>query len=373
MCVIAYADEARPTEDMIERMWNNNPNGAGIAWRRGDKVCWKKGLELLEAQELAAKVPLPYVVHFRTPSGGTSRRPACCHPFPLTDDVSLAMEGSLKGYVLFHNGMWGGWKDKLVEYSLRSGKKLPGDSWSDSRGLAWVGHHFGFGILELINEKVIVFGPADYEMFGGWETVKIGDKLIWVSNKFWEKRDSWDKDRLPAHYGGNGGTADHTPFCRTAKAEDAIRPGGNRQESLSKGAEASSEVGGKAGEEGESLKDWVRNLNPSNTRRALPPHRGCSKCGSWQVFDDNLCYPCWDDTSRKRAVQVVDNGTIGTLYTCRKCTHTFRIVDVKYMGLDSSQRPIWHCLKCISISTPDQDREKHEKAAKDNIEIVGGL
>jgi hypothetical protein len=188
MCVIAVAASERVTPEMAAKMNQANPHGAGIAWRdtEGQEavVAYKKGLSLEEVVELCGKVPMPYVVHFRVPScGGPSK--LLTHPFPIQKDVPLELEGTTTGLVMFHNGHWGKYKDAMLEASIRSNNALPIGKWSDSRAMAWMAAHFGIGMLEFIDEKVVVFGPHEIELFKteGWD--KIG-KGIWVSNKYWE-------------------------------------------------------------------------------------------------------------------------------------------------------------------------------------------
>lgn len=180
MCVIAIADEVRPTDEQVGKMFDVNPAGAGIAWREKGVVRWKKGLELDEVTELCAKVPMPYVVHFRIPSVG-GKTPFLCHPFPVTPEVPLELQGTTKGFVLFHNGHWGRWRESTLEAAVRSNTKVPGGKWSDTRAMAFHAHIYGSGILEMIDEKSVMFGPDKVEVFGAWS--KEGG--LWVSNRGW--------------------------------------------------------------------------------------------------------------------------------------------------------------------------------------------
>lgn len=224
MCVICISETVRPDESQVEKMFEANPSGAGIAWREvtgdGPVVRWEKGLELEQIQKLCAEAPLPYVAHFRIPScGGDSG--ALCHPFPVDRESSLALSGKTKNYVLFHNGHWSEWKRVMLDTALKTGKKLPVGKWSDSRAMAWAVAHYGLGFLDLIDEKVIVFGPEDYEVFPGtgWNKVKEG---LWTSNSYWEhshvgsyrgsgySRGDFDRSHLPVHYGCRGSAIDNT-------------------------------------------------------------------------------------------------------------------------------------------------------------------
>jgi hypothetical protein len=191
MCVIFIAEKKRPTESMIERAYETNAEGAGAAWRvEGPKgepwVQWKKGMELGEIQDLAKEIPLPYVLHFRIAScGGPSR--FLTHPFVVDENATTTIEGQGPNPVLFHNGHWGKYKDVALEAAVKNvGFKLPSGKWSDSRTMAWLAHHYGLGILEMIDEKVVVFTPkGQLELFGGpWSM----SEEVWCSNKHWEFR-----------------------------------------------------------------------------------------------------------------------------------------------------------------------------------------
>lgn len=195
----------RPTPEQIEKCYEQNPSGAGVAWREGGLVKWKKGLNLQEAQDLIAELPMPFVAHFRIPSCGGSVK-SLCHPFPINKAVSLALEGETKDYVLFHNGHWGPWKTSMMEATLKMRAKLPVGHWSDSRAMAWMANLYGPGVLDFIDEKVIAFGPEDYEVFGsGWEKVD----EVWFSNKMWvHRRLKVEAQTHPFNGGANRGGSD---------------------------------------------------------------------------------------------------------------------------------------------------------------------
>lgn len=187
MCVIAISDKERITEEMVRKMYSANDAGAGIAWREKVEgvpvVRWKKGLKVEEIVELASSAPLPFIAHFRIPScGGKSL--TLTHPFPIEKNVRLLMEGTTQGHVLFHNGHWTQWKDKTLETAIRKGARLPSGKWSDSRAMAWIASFYGLGVLDMIDEKVVAFGPTTCEISGsGWAQIKPG---IWASNRGWE-------------------------------------------------------------------------------------------------------------------------------------------------------------------------------------------
>lgn len=169
--------QKRLTPAMVDNAFSHNSEGAGIAWREEGKVHWEKGLDLEAMQALCAEKPLPYVAHFRISTCG-GKRQDLCHPFPIQKDVPLFTAGNTGGYVLFHNGHWTDWRREM--YATKW--PVPKGKWSDSRAMAFMAAHRSLGILDLIDEKCIAFGPDDYEVFGtGW--VKVDE--IWCSNGNW--------------------------------------------------------------------------------------------------------------------------------------------------------------------------------------------
>lgn len=185
MCVIFYVTDKRPTEIMIDKAWNYNPDGAGVAYRAvkdGKKVVkWKKGIEdVKEVHELCAKLPTPFIVHFRHASvGGVT--PELTHPFPISHKSSLFLEGETPGYVLFHNGDWKEWAYTVKEAALKSGVHVPRGICSDTRAMAWLSSIYGVGFMQFLpDQRGIAFGPEDMEIFTGKGWTKVND--IWCSN-----------------------------------------------------------------------------------------------------------------------------------------------------------------------------------------------
>lgn len=189
MCVALICDTKRPSEEMVEAAWRTNSDGGGVAWREGGFVHWEKGLNLVEMKERCARLPIPFVAHFRIASSGP-KKDTFCHPFPVDKNVSLATKGKTKGFVLFHNGTWGGWRQFLLDSIRFKPFRLPAGKWNDTRALAWIAAHHGVRALELIDEKTAVFGPekGDLEIFGqmggasGWSLVE----EVWASNTFFQ-------------------------------------------------------------------------------------------------------------------------------------------------------------------------------------------
>lgn len=193
MCVICVAPEdKRPTEEQIRQMWIRNPEGGGVAWRDivdGVQVVrWKKGLKLEEMKKLGAELPLPYILHFRIASIG-GPLPELTHPFvavPKWEDFvnSLNLEGATTDPLVFHNGHWSEWHDKMIQGCGATKEQFPRGPWSDSRAMAFLYRHFGQGFLDTLEQRTVTFGP-DLLEFGigkGWYE-KDG---LWFSNNAWE-------------------------------------------------------------------------------------------------------------------------------------------------------------------------------------------
>ena len=194
MCVILLCEDGvRPTDEILAKCHERNKYGVGAAWRETDAngrtvVRWRKGMDLDDIIALTPTLPFPFIIHFRYPSANTSMRKEATHPFPVSADVPLELEGIFDGPVLFHNGFWGEWRARILEAAIRSGAKIPTDSWTDSRALAWMGYHYGPGFFELINEKIAIIDPYSVELFGefgtngGWRK----EDDIWYSNGDWK-------------------------------------------------------------------------------------------------------------------------------------------------------------------------------------------
>lgn len=184
MCVIMLASAVRPTEEMITRAWDHNKDGAGIAWREKDEVVWQKGvMKLDEIQELCLKTPLPYVAHFRVASVG-GVKDTLTHPFQVSLEARLDLKGRTKGAVLFHNGHWSQWNDKLIDAIIHSNNQAPeGSDWSDSRAMAWMVKVYGAGFMELLTtQKGVLMTPKKFNVFtgNGWDKIN----NVWCSNDF---------------------------------------------------------------------------------------------------------------------------------------------------------------------------------------------
>jgi hypothetical protein len=210
LCVIAISDKVRLSEDQVERMFDANDAGAGIAWREMGpdgigQVKWEKGLDVKEVTALALKLPIPYIAHFRIPTCG-GRRADLTHPFPVDIKVPLYLKGFTPGYVMFHNGHWMEWKKYVLDMAVKQGVEIPDGAWSDSRAMAFVIAKAGIKALEFMDEKAAVLSYDNIEIFGsGWTRVN----EILVSNTHWEYRRG-----TTTYHGGSGYTNYTQTMCR---------------------------------------------------------------------------------------------------------------------------------------------------------------
>jgi hypothetical protein len=197
MCVIMACQDAKPTEEMIRAAFATNGDGGGVAWREfpeidGKKrpvVRWKKGIDDVEEMvRLSADLTLPFVLHFRKQSVGPKTK-EMCHPFPVAKGAPLELEGQTSGQVLFHNGTWHQWESESIKAAFNGRVKLPRGPFSDTRMMAWITHMISPGFLDLIKEKVLLFGTDDdsTEIFAqdrDWTLLE----NVWCSNDIFYKR-----------------------------------------------------------------------------------------------------------------------------------------------------------------------------------------
>lgn len=224
MCVIAIVETVRPSDSMVERMWNHNHDGGGVAWRENGKVKWYKGLDLEAIQGLCRTLPMPYVAHFRLQSvGGLS--PTLTHPFPIDDfNAGLDLSGETTGSVLFHNGTWGDWRNVVLNTAINAQVELPDGDWSDTRALAWAAKIYGKAILPIINEKTVIFGP-DFlritNLNAGWKKVD----GVYCSNDFFDIKTvtyggGYQQQNFPQTYSGvpsNASSGSTYTICRVGR------------------------------------------------------------------------------------------------------------------------------------------------------------
>lgn len=219
MCVIFWVQKERPSKYMVEKAYDHNDDGAGVASREMNEageavVYWKKGLDKEQMVEMCATLPLPYVAHFRINSVG-GVRPSLTHPFPVHKSGSCALEGRTKGHVLFHNGTWKEWEEYMRQAAIFSNTPLPMGRNSDTRAMAWLCSIYGPGWMETLpDQKGIIYGPTDAQtqIFDGNGWTKIND--VWCSNDYFYKPQQVQQVHNHGHMGTGGSSHSNLPTTR---------------------------------------------------------------------------------------------------------------------------------------------------------------
>lgn len=179
MCIIIVSAN-KPELSVLEAAERQNRDGGGIAWRENGKVRFMKGLTAKQIFEITQTKEPPFISHFRIGTIGPKTN-EFTHPFPIGGGLEL--EGETDG-VLFHNGHWRDWDDKLFMSLNQYGKHFPEGEWSDSRAMAYLSKLWGVNWLQLIsaNQKIAVLTSDSHQFFGEWEK---HDENTWVSHKLY--------------------------------------------------------------------------------------------------------------------------------------------------------------------------------------------
>ena len=169
MCVILVCPpKVRPDIDVLRACHAANPHGAGVGWRRGDKVHWQKNLGPEEVGQLIGKLDGELVIHLRWASVG-GVKPQLCHPFPVDRVSSTKLEGKA-ARLLFHNGTLSGHKSAL-EFVEAKQKRKVGGPMSDSRVIALLVDHLRYNsVLEHIEGRFVLYSAKSTKLYGDWRT-----------------------------------------------------------------------------------------------------------------------------------------------------------------------------------------------------------
>lgn len=364
MCIIFVANNnVRPTEEMLRLGWKRNEAGAGAAWRENGKVKFSKGLSLDEIIALNKKLPFPYVIHERFPSEGTAKGPEACHPFVLDEYASTTLKGTAVNGVLFHNGLWGNWKEKIVSAAMAGKWKLPGGAWSDTRGLALMTYHLGTQYLEWIDQKVVVFTKDDIEIFGpaggekGWNVIN----GVLCSNRQWE-----------APSGGGGRQGSFTQVLGpTGSITGTEKTGGSSHDSTFRsGSRADVQSSGSPSEARRAVQEKVQQGNAENLRQGVAEQRQplligdekpCQECALapakfWIYHSpdkaEGFCWKCWD--KRKAGASVTGESFRPQRRTMRVARCQFCWEHDAKNVVRRSRKPI--CANCwVRAGYPEND------------------
>lgn len=111
MCIIAYAPRGQQIkEEVIRRMFQGNPDGAGIMWKPSDssQVEILKGfMKIDDLLNAYSKIPVECekAIHCRIATAGKVSV-GCCHPFPVRAKTNAMKQAQDSAYMaLMHNGI----------------------------------------------------------------------------------------------------------------------------------------------------------------------------------------------------------------------------------------------------------------------------
>lgn len=91
----------RPSKKVLERCFDRNPHGAGLAYPEKGKLVLKKGyFDFEDFYEEFVKVSsrYPLMVHFRWASAGEINKENC-HPFVINKDCAMVHNGTIWDFV----------------------------------------------------------------------------------------------------------------------------------------------------------------------------------------------------------------------------------------------------------------------------------
>lgn len=84
MCIICIKKQGvkKPTDEQINNMADNNPDGFGMMWSDGKKLHWLKTMDVKDILKQNKKITddMPAVYHFRIATHGSVQKNNC-HPF----------------------------------------------------------------------------------------------------------------------------------------------------------------------------------------------------------------------------------------------------------------------------------------------------
>jgi len=126
MCVAIIKPMGKniPSNEILERCFNKNQDGAGLAYQNANKTGFKivKGLMTYEAFKAALDKAVAdmggeegaqsklVLMHFRIGTHGSKRDPKHTHPFPLSGSIQkLEALKTTSAQVCMHNGILSGW------------------------------------------------------------------------------------------------------------------------------------------------------------------------------------------------------------------------------------------------------------------------
>lgn len=182
MCVIAVCDKRKLTRSEVDKMWEANPDGAGLAWVESGNVLVRKGLmRKADFHSAYEHVEIQHVAHFRIATVG-DKSAELTHPFEVSDESANRLRSTGKRAVLFHNGHENGMMEQLVNHCVSRGIRIPDGEWSDSRVIAMLSATLGKNYLLLLKSKFATVSTRGIRMVGDFRR----EDGVLVSNLFWK-------------------------------------------------------------------------------------------------------------------------------------------------------------------------------------------
>jgi hypothetical protein len=172
MCLLAICDTRHFDKDEFENAFKKNDDGFGYAYRTKTGLKYKKGIMNVseawtEYERFIKKHIFPHIVHFRLGS------PVCkelTHPFVISKESELTLEGITDYDLLFHNGIISSWEDKLFNISVINGY-LPEGKFSDTRMLALALSRAGNHVIEYVNGKFAILTKDSIITKGSFDNI----------------------------------------------------------------------------------------------------------------------------------------------------------------------------------------------------------
>ena len=212
MCIILTCEGGvRPTNDLIETCFYNNPDGAGIMWCEDGYVQTAKGfMDVDDLCRAIDNVPLSsrLVIHMRiATSGGIDV--GTCHPFPVCDNLDALHAPYVEcAAAVAHNGVIQGMPtdekrgiSDTVFFVANIVDKMYAKNGRVTKGMLRK-------MKELAPSNRFAIMTSDgsvYRIGSGWETVTTGiqaSNYTWRYGKlfYYEPEDKWYSDYLDSDY-----------------------------------------------------------------------------------------------------------------------------------------------------------------------------
>lgn len=168
-------------DDALKLCWENNPDGAGMAWAENGRVKVWKELKSFDAflskyKEVRATYKGNMLLHFRIATRGSTNL-SNCHPFKVNNNLAFVHNGTISGVTISKT------ESDTVMFNKEILSKLPAKFYTNATILELLTKFVGTSKLVFLN------GEGEYffinESYGEWNTD------CWFSNKsYYQKKTS---------------------------------------------------------------------------------------------------------------------------------------------------------------------------------------